>query len=131
MSPGVVMPTLLGVIMLIPNQRSFVPSSLTVDSSSIDTGSLGTPVAEYDSTTCDLSSKFGRESDFPLNREICLRFFLLKGEGRRGYEMERGAGADEIPAQTLTLDITLCGSWAGVPSLLGETCGALVGDATW
>lgn len=32
--------------------------------------------------------------------------------------------------QRMTLDITLCGSWAGTASVLEETCDALVGDAT-
>jgi hypothetical protein len=31
----------------------------------------------------------------------------------------------------LTIDITLCGTWAGVASLLEETCPALVGTNTW
>jgi CCR4-NOT transcriptional regulation complex NOT5 subunit len=30
----------------------------------------------------------------------------------------------------MTLDITLCGSWAGTASVLEETCEALQGDAT-
>lgn len=34
-------------------------------------------------------------------------------------------------AQTLTLDITLCGSWGGIASTLEQTCPALVGDNTW
>lgn len=34
-------------------------------------------------------------------------------------------------AQTLTIDITLCGDFAGNADLLAETCGALVGDNTW
>lgn len=34
-------------------------------------------------------------------------------------------------AQTLTIDITLCGDYAGIASLLEETCGALVGTNTW
>jgi hypothetical protein len=33
-------------------------------------------------------------------------------------------------AQRMTLDITLCGSWAGTASVLEETCEALQGDAT-
>ena len=36
-----------------------------------------------------------------------------------------------ISAQTLTIDITLCGAWAGVASLLEETCPPLVGTNTW
>ena len=33
-------------------------------------------------------------------------------------------------AQTLTIDITLCGTWAGIPATLAETCPALEGDNT-
>ncbi|KAK8847650.1 hypothetical protein IAR55_005509 [Kwoniella newhampshirensis] len=72
--------------------RSSVPSSLSVSADSIDTTTLGTPVAEYSSSTCDIQNLFG--------------------------------------PQRLTIDITLCGDFAGVPSLLAQTCPALVGDAT-
>ena len=34
-------------------------------------------------------------------------------------------------AQTLTIDITLCGDYAGLASLLEETCGPLIGTNTW
>lgn len=34
-------------------------------------------------------------------------------------------------AQTLTINIALCGDYAGLPSELEKTCPALVGDATW
>ncbi|RSH92423.1 hypothetical protein EHS25_008838 [Saitozyma podzolica] len=72
--------------------RSAVPSSLTSSSSSLDTSTLGTPMAEYDSSGCDISQYF--------------------------------------TSQTLTIDITLCGTWAGVASLLEETCPPLVGTNT-
>nr|XP_031860784.1 uncharacterized protein CI109_003828 [Kwoniella shandongensis]KAA5527856.1 hypothetical protein CI109_003828 [Kwoniella shandongensis] len=72
--------------------RSAVPSSLSVSASSIDTSTLGTPVAEYSSSSCDIANLFG--------------------------------------PQRLTIDITLCGDFAGVSSLLAQTCPALVGDAT-
>ncbi|WVQ75782.1 hypothetical protein IAR50_005415 [Cryptococcus sp. DSM 104548] len=72
--------------------RTDVPESLTVDTSSLDTSTLGTPVAEYPSSTCDIDKSFS--------------------------------------PQTLTINIALCGDFAGIPSLLAETCPALVGDAT-
>lgn len=34
-------------------------------------------------------------------------------------------------AQNLVIGTTLCGDWAGLPSILAETCPALVGDKTW
>ncbi|KAL0240401.1 hypothetical protein I308_106653 [Cryptococcus tetragattii IND107] len=72
--------------------RNAVPSSLSVSASSIDTSTLGEPVAQYSSDTCDVQNLFG--------------------------------------PQTLTIDITLCGDFAGNADLLAETCGALVGDNT-
>ncbi|ODO07750.1 hypothetical protein I350_03328 [Cryptococcus amylolentus CBS 6273] len=72
--------------------RSDVPSSLTVSADSIDTSSLGTPVAEVSSDSCDIETLFS--------------------------------------SQTLTIDITLCGDFAGTPSELALTCPALSGDAT-
>lgn len=35
----------------------------------------------------------------------------------------------DVPAQTMTLDITLCGDWAG--AVIADTCPALVGTNTW
>ncbi|WVQ79842.1 hypothetical protein IAT38_001942 [Cryptococcus sp. DSM 104549] len=72
--------------------RPDVPSDVTVSAESIDTSTLGTPVAEYSSDTCDIENLFG--------------------------------------PQSLTLDITLCGDFAGISSLLAETCPALEGDNT-
>ncbi|OWZ34631.1 hypothetical protein LQV05_001148 [Cryptococcus neoformans] len=72
--------------------RDAVPDSLGVSASSIDTSTLGEPVALYSSETCDVQNLFG--------------------------------------PQTLTIDITLCGDFAGNADLLAETCGALVGDNT-
>ncbi|ORY30224.1 concanavalin A-like lectin/glucanase domain-containing protein [Naematelia encephala] len=72
--------------------REAVPSSLTANTTSLDTSTLGEPVAEYLSSTCDFSTYF--------------------------------------TSQILTIDITLCGDFAGVPALLAETCPALQGDAT-
>ncbi|KAL7419058.1 hypothetical protein Q5752_005894 [Cryptotrichosporon argae] len=72
--------------------RSAVPPAISQTADSIDTSTLGTPIAEYDTTTCDIDSYFGK--------------------------------------QTLTIDITLCGDWAGVASVLEETCPALIGTNT-
>ncbi|WVQ98328.1 hypothetical protein IAU59_005451 [Kwoniella sp. CBS 9459] len=72
--------------------RSAVPSSLTLTSETIDTSTLGTPVAEYSSSTCDIEKLF--------------------------------------EPQTLTINIALCGDFAGLPALLEQTCPALVGDKT-
>ncbi|KAK1921820.1 concanavalin A-like lectin/glucanase domain-containing protein [Papiliotrema laurentii] len=72
--------------------RSAVPSAVTDSAQSIDTGSLGTPVAFYPSSSCDVDKYLG--------------------------------------PQTLTIDITLCGDWAGLDSILQETCGALATDQT-
>ena len=84
-----------------------MPSNLTVGASSIDTASLGTPLAQYGSSSCNFAQYFGRE---------CWTATL---------------GPELIAAQTLTIDITLCGDWAGVASLLEETCPTLVGTNTW
>ncbi|OWT36813.1 hypothetical protein C362_05550 [Cryptococcus neoformans Bt1] len=73
--------------------RSAIPDAIQVNATQIDTSSLGTPVAEYPSTSCDIASLFG--------------------------------------PQTLTINIALCGDYAGLPSELEKTCPALVGDATW
>ncbi|TYJ55463.1 hypothetical protein B9479_003853 [Cryptococcus floricola] len=72
--------------------RADVPESLTVDASSLDTSTLGTPVAEYLASTCEIDKAFS--------------------------------------PQTLTINIALCGDFAGIPALLEQTCPALVGDAT-
>ena len=45
-------------------QRSAVPKSLSTTAGSIDTSTLGTPVAEYDASACDLASYFGRKFIF-------------------------------------------------------------------
>ncbi|ODN79371.1 hypothetical protein L202_03375 [Cryptococcus amylolentus CBS 6039] len=72
--------------------RADVPESLTADASSLDTSTLGTPVAEYLASTCEIDQAFS--------------------------------------PQTLTINIALCGDFAGIPALLEQTCPALVGDAT-
>jgi len=72
--------------------RSDIPSNLSVGASTVDTSTFGTPVAQYDASTCNFAQYFG--------------------------------------PQTLTIDTTLCGTYAGVPSLLEETCPPLVGTNT-
>ncbi|XAO27816.1 hypothetical protein I312_106678 [Cryptococcus bacillisporus CA1280] len=72
--------------------RSAIPSTVRVSATQIDTSTLGIPVAEYPSTSCDIINLFG--------------------------------------PQTLTINIALCGDYAGLPSELARTCPALVGDAT-
>jgi hypothetical protein len=79
-------------------KRSAVPSRLSSEAKSLDTSTFGTPVAEYDSSACDIASYFGR-----------------------GYTL----------SQTLTIDITLCGVWAGEASVLAQTCPPLVSPNTW
>jgi hypothetical protein len=74
------------------HRRSDIPTSLSSTASSIDTSALGTPVASYSSSSCDIS-----------------KFFA---------------------SQQMTLDITMCGDYAGTTSVLEATCGALVGDQT-
>lgn len=74
------------------HRRSDIPTSLSSTASSIDTSALGTPVASYSSSSCDIS-----------------KFFA---------------------SQQMTLDITMCGDYAGTASVLEATCGALVGDQT-
>ncbi|WVO18318.1 hypothetical protein L204_106033 [Cryptococcus depauperatus] len=71
--------------------RSSVPDSLKREASSLDTSTLGTPVAVYSSSSCDVESLFG--------------------------------------PQTLTINIALCGAFAGLPSQLEQGC-ALQGNAT-
>ncbi|GMK58304.1 hypothetical protein CspeluHIS016_0503360 [Cutaneotrichosporon spelunceum] len=72
--------------------RADVPKEMTGDAKSLDTSLLGTPTANYPSTTCDIGKYF----------------------------------ADQI----LTITITLCGAWAGTPSVLEATCPQLVGTNT-
>ncbi|AAW46063.1 hypothetical protein CNBJ0500 [Cryptococcus deneoformans B-3501A] len=72
--------------------RSAIPTAIQVNATQIDTSTLGTPVAEYPSSSCDIANLFG--------------------------------------PQTLTINIALCGDYAGLPSELQRTCPALVGDAT-
>ena len=72
--------------------RDGIPGSLTAGAQSIDTSTLGNPVASYSSSTCDIN-----------------KFFT---------------------SQQMTLDITLCGDYAGSPAILGATCPALQGDKT-
>ncbi|KIR37652.1 hypothetical protein I307_05801 [Cryptococcus deuterogattii 99/473] len=72
--------------------RSAIPSTVRVNATQIDTSTLGIPVAEYPSSSCDITNLFG--------------------------------------PQTLTINIALCGDYAGLPSELARTCPALVGDAT-
>ncbi|ORX35900.1 concanavalin A-like lectin/glucanase domain-containing protein [Kockovaella imperatae] len=72
--------------------RSSVPSSFGVSSKSIDTSSLGTPAAEYLSSSCNITEYFS--------------------------------------SQIFTIDITLCGDWAGIAANLEETCPQLQGDNT-
>ncbi|KAG7528351.1 hypothetical protein FFLO_06228 [Filobasidium floriforme] len=74
------------------HRRSDIPTFLSSTASSIDTSALGTPVASYSSSSCDIS-----------------KFFA---------------------SQQMTLDITMCGDYAGTASVLEATCGALVGDQT-
>ena len=38
-----------------------MPSGFSVSAGSIDTSTLGTPVAEYDASSCDIGSYFGRK----------------------------------------------------------------------
>lgn len=51
-------------------QRDAVPDSLGVSASSIDTSTLGEPVALYSSETCDVQNLFGRKPFciFPLQK---------------------------------------------------------------
>ncbi|KAL1409044.1 hypothetical protein Q8F55_005868 [Vanrija albida] len=50
--------------------RANVPSSLTADAKSIDTGSFGTPVAWYDSSTCDLKNSLSAQT-ITLTTTLC------------------------------------------------------------
>lgn len=72
--------------------RSAVPEGVTKDAKSIDTASLGEPLAYYPRTTCDFPKYFGE--------------------------------------QTLTIDITLCGTWGSIPSVLEATCPTLAENQT-
>ncbi|WWD07380.1 hypothetical protein V865_005478 [Kwoniella europaea PYCC6329] len=72
--------------------RSNVPDSLSATADTFDTSVLGTPTAEYSSSTCDITNLF--------------------------------------EPQTLTLNIALCGDFAGLPALLEQTCPVLEGDKT-
>lgn len=62
--------------------RANVPSSLSASAKTIDTSTLGTPLTQYSSGSCDMSTNFG--------------------------------------PQRVTLDTTLCGSWAGDNGLTGS-----------
>lgn len=73
-------------------ERSAIPSSMTADAKSIDTESLGNPIASYSSSSCDMNKIFS--------------------------------------SQQMVLDITMCGDYAGTPSILQQTCPALQGDMT-
>jgi hypothetical protein len=42
-----------------------------------------------------------------------------------------GENHSDKVAQNLVIGTTLCGDWAGLASILQETCPALVGDLTW
>ena len=69
--------------------------------STIDTSSWGTPSAAYPSTTCNTTNFFTAQQ---VRRAFSCFYYL--------YSL----------IQKLVLDITLCGDWAGVPSVYNATC---------
>ncbi|OCF44784.1 endo-1,3(4)-beta-glucanase [Kwoniella heveanensis CBS 569] len=56
--------------------RSAVPSSLTLTAENIDTSTLGTPVAEYSSSTCDIEKLFLPQT-LTINIVLCGDFASL------------------------------------------------------
>jgi len=57
---GLTLPLLHGAKLI--RQRSAIPSQVSADATSIDTSALGTPVAYYPNTACNVDKYLGRES---------------------------------------------------------------------
>jgi hypothetical protein len=82
-------------------QRANLPSNLQNPGSTIDTSAWGTPSGAWPSTTCDTTTYFT-----PQKVCLCGYVFIFHTHG----------------SSQLVLDITLCGDWAGVPSVYNKTC---------
>lgn len=79
-----------------------MPANLQTPGSTIDTTGWGTPSAAYPSSTCNISNYFTAQ-------KVCVAY---------GFTFT----TDTHEHPQLVLDITLCGDWAGVPSVYNATC---------
>ncbi|EIW71075.1 hypothetical protein M231_03526 [Tremella mesenterica] len=90
----------------------------------------GVFIAEFSDDA--ISVWFLTRSDVPSNLSVSSNSIDTStlGEAAAIYSSSTCSISNNFSPQTLTIDITLCGAWAGLASVLEQTCPPLSGTAT-